>query len=77
MTQKEIIEVHDPSKLPGKLKLIAGSMSDDWNNYVANQTANSIWRSSDAQLRQDRHAAVDAMIGIKPSDEIEGMIAAS
>jgi hypothetical protein len=76
MTQKEIIELHDPSRLPGKLKLIAGSLSDDWNNFVANQTANSLWRTDAAQARQDRHAAVDAMIGIGPNDEIEGMIAA-
>jgi len=76
MKQKETIELQDPSQLAGKLKLLGGSLSDDWNNCVANQTAKSVWRFDDVQLRQDRQAAVDAMIGIGPRDEIEGMIIA-
>jgi hypothetical protein len=35
---KPEVHVHDPSKLLGKLKAIGGSMSDDWNNILANQT---------------------------------------
>ena len=35
--------VHDPAKLPGRLKLIGGSMSDDWNNVVANQVVPALW----------------------------------
>ena len=35
---KREVHVHDPAKLPGRLKLIGGSMSDDWNNIIANQT---------------------------------------
>jgi hypothetical protein len=72
------VEVHDLSKRRGALKAIGGSMSDDWNNIVANQTIQTLWlRSSDAeQIRRQRHAAVDALIGIKPGDELEGMIAA-
>ena len=38
-----VVEVHDPSKLPGRLKLIGGSMSDDWNNIIANQTVSALW----------------------------------
>ena len=40
-------------------------------------TIQTLWlRSSDAeQIRRQRHAAVDALIGIKPADELEGMIA--
>jgi hypothetical protein len=37
------VHVHDPSKLKGTLKLIGGSMSDDWNNILANQTVQSLW----------------------------------
>lgn len=72
------IELHDPTKLPGKLKLIGGSMSDDWNNILANQTVNTLWlKHSDVEeMRRQRHAAVDAMIGIAPKDELEGMITA-
>ena len=70
--------VHDPAKLPGRLKLIGGSMSDDWNNIIANQVVSALWlQNSDAeQIKEQRHAAVDALVGIGPRDEMEGMIAA-
>jgi hypothetical protein len=77
--KKPEVYVHDPSKLRGDLKFIGGSMSDDWNNILANQTIRTLWffESSDADdIRQQRHAAVEALIGIKPGDELEGMIAA-
>ncbi len=73
------VHVHDPSKLKGKLKPIGGSMSDDWNNILANQTIQTLWvfKNSDAEeISRQRHAAVDALIGIRPKDELEGMIAA-
>ena len=70
--------VHDPAKLPGRLKLIGGSMSDDWNNIIANQAVSALWlQNSDAeQVKKQRYAAVDALVGIAPRDELEGMIAA-
>jgi hypothetical protein len=73
------VHVHDLSKLRGTLKAIGGSMSDDWNNNLANQTIRTLWffENSDAdEVRRQRHATVDALIGIKPGDELEGMIAA-
>jgi hypothetical protein len=72
------VHVHDISKLRGKLKAIGGSMSDDWNNILANQTIQTLWlKNADAEeIRGQRHAAVDALIGIAPRDEFEGMIAA-
>jgi len=73
------VHVHDVSKLRGQLKSIGGSMSDDWNNILADQTVQALWffENSDAEeIRRQRHAAVDALIGIKPRDELEGMIAA-
>ena len=76
--KKPEVHVHDVSKLRGRLKAIGGSMSDDWNNILANQTIRTLWffENSDAEeIRQQRHAAVDALIGIKPGDELEGMIA--
>jgi hypothetical protein len=68
----------EPARLLGKLKRLGGSMSDDWNNILANQTVQTLWlKNSDAdQVRRQRHAAVDALIGISPRDEIEGMLAA-
>lgn len=82
MTKKKVdpeVHVHDLSKQEGKLRLIGGSMSDDWNNILANQTIQSLWlfeNSDPKEIRRKRHATVDALIGFKPKDEIEGMIAA-
>jgi hypothetical protein len=73
------VHVHDLSKLRGTLKAIGGSMSDGWNNILANQTIRTLWffENSDAyEIRRQRHAAVDALIGIAPRDELEGMVAA-
>jgi hypothetical protein len=71
------VHVHDISKLRGKLKAIGGSMSDDWNNILANQMSQTLWlKNADAeQIRRQRMAAVDALIGMAPRDEFEGMIA--
>src|SRR5215475_4220459 len=73
------VHVHDVSKLRGHLKIVGGSMSDDWNNLVANQTTRTLWFFADSdpeEIRRERHAVVDALMGIKPGDELEGMIAA-
>jgi hypothetical protein len=53
-------------------------MSDDWNNILANQTIQTLWlKNSDAEeIGRQRHAAVDVLIGIRPRDEFEGMLAA-
>src|SRR6476660_8625698 len=69
---------HDPSKLRGKLKSIGGSMSDDWNNILANQTVSALWvkNSGPDETKRQCHSVVDALIGIAPRDELEGMIAA-
>jgi hypothetical protein len=72
------VHVHDMSKLRGTLKAIGGSMSDDWNNILANQTVQTLWvkNSAPEEIRRQRRAAVDALIGMAPRDEFEGMIAA-
>src|SRR5262249_35029931 len=77
-TSEPEVHVHDVSKLRGHLKVVGGSMSDDWNNLVADQTIQTLWlkNSSADEIRLQRHAAVDALIGIKAGDELEGMIAA-
>jgi hypothetical protein len=75
---KPEVHVHDVSQLKGRLKLIGGSMSDDWNNILANQTVQTLWlKSADAEeINRQRHAAVDVLIGMAPRDEFEGMAAA-
>jgi hypothetical protein len=76
--KKPEVEVHDLSMRIGKLKAIGGSMSDDWNNILANQTSQTVWLSNSDpdEIRLQRHAIVSALIGIRPGDELEGMIAA-
>jgi hypothetical protein len=73
-------EVHnDPAKQKGTLKSVGGSMSDDWNNLVANQTARTLWHFESADSgtkKRDRYATIHALVGMSPRDECEGMIAA-
>ena len=73
-----VVEAHDPSSLPGTLKAIGGSKSDNWNNVIANQTIQALWRkNSDEEGRKNQvNAAVAGLIGINPNDELEGMLAA-
>jgi hypothetical protein len=73
-----VVEGHDPSSLPGKLKAIGGSQSDTWNNVIANQAIQTLWlKNSDEAGRKDQiNAAVAGLIGISPKDELEGMLAA-
>jgi hypothetical protein len=77
-TKPKTVIAQDPATLPGTLKAIGGSMSDDWNNILANQTCNALWlRNSDEDHRyRSLGATVAALVGIGPKDELEGMIAA-
>jgi hypothetical protein len=73
------VVVYDLSKQKGRLKRIGGSMSDDWNNIIANQTCRTLWffeGTNDETKKQQRYAAVSALVSIAPRDEFEGMIAA-
>src|SRR6266403_93837 len=73
-----VVQAHDPSSLPGKLRSIGGSKSDTWNNVVANQAMQSIWgKNSDQEERNKLYsAAIAGLVGIGPKDELEGMLAA-
>jgi hypothetical protein len=68
----------DPDDRKGRLKNIGGSQSDDWNNILANQTVQALWlKHSDPETRDKQYnATVAALVGIRPKDELEGMIAA-
>ena len=73
-----VLAIHRPDDLKGKDKVIGGSMSDGWNDAIAGQVVNTLWTKhlDDDEANKLRAAAVEALIGIKPKDEIEGMIAA-
>jgi len=70
--------VFRPGQLEGKLKCIGGSKSDVWNLMLVNQAATVLWtRGLDEETRDKYQAAtVEAMAGIGPRDELEGMMAA-
>jgi hypothetical protein len=54
-------------------------MSDNWNNIIANQAIKALWHRGNAdqnEISQQRQATVEALAGIAPKDEFEGMIAA-
>ena len=72
------IVANDPDDLKGALKAIGGSQSDRWNNVLATQVVHALWtKNSDAETRDKQWgAAVAALIGIGPKDELEGMMAA-
>jgi hypothetical protein len=72
------IVANDPDDLKGMLKGVGGSQSDHWNNILVNQTINTLWlgHSKDEDRHDQCSAAVAALVGIGPKDELEGMIAA-
>ena len=78
LVQNTVVEAHDPSSLPGKLKPIGGSKSDTWNNVIANQAVQTIWakNSNEEERKNQVNAAIAGLIGINPNDELEGMLAA-
>jgi hypothetical protein len=67
-----------PSAGAGKFKSVAGSGCDDFNHIVMNQAVRALWlkHSDEATQDQQYQAALSAMMGIAPRDEIEGMLAA-
>ena len=72
------IVAKDPKLESGELKSIGGSRSDDWNNRIANDTAEVLWLKYSDEETKTRQitAAVAGLIGIGPKDELEGMMAA-
>lgn len=66
------------AKKEGKLKIIGGSMFDDFNSVIANQTANCVWIGNADRETRDKYinVAINSLMGIAPKDEIEGMLAA-
>ncbi len=72
------IVANDPDDLKGSLKVIGGSQTDHWNNTLANQVVHALWtKIFDAETRDKQlSATISALIGIRPEDELEGMMAA-
>jgi hypothetical protein len=78
-SEPKVRVVNPAGSMQGKLKSIGGSQFDDWNNILANQTIQTLWvfkNSDEQQVIKQQNAAIAALAGIGPKDEIEGMIAA-
>jgi hypothetical protein len=77
-TPKPPIVIPQPRDRPGALKALGGSVSDSFNNIVTNQALAALWLgNSDEEARAKQYQAVIAvMMGVKPKDELEGMLAA-
>jgi hypothetical protein len=73
-----VIVAKEPALEAGRLKMIGGSASDDWNNILANQTIQTLWvkLSDEETIDQQLAATTAALIGIAPREELEAMIAA-
>jgi hypothetical protein len=72
----ETVEAPRPGAQRGRLRSIGGSDSDDFCNVLANQVVVAVWRERsdpDERTRQVR-ATLAAMTGMKPQDELEGML---
>lgn len=66
-----------PSTLPGRDKLIGGSMHDGWNNIISTQVCYALRPTKNKDWEHEaRTAAVQGLMGIAPRDELEGMLAA-
>lgn len=68
----------NPDDRKGVLKDVGGSKSDHWNNTLANQAVQALWRGNSDGVEEDQkiNATVGALVGISPRDELEGMMAA-
>ena len=68
----------DPDDQAGELKDVGGSPSDKWNNYLARQALNTLWlkHSNPAERESQLSATLAGLVGIRPRDELEGMLAA-
>lgn len=76
-TKTQTLGIVRPSELEPQLKALGGSNSDEFNNRLANQVCESCWFGARDEKEKDeiRTAAVHALIGIEPKDELEGMLA--
>ena len=76
-TSDGAVLVKDTATERGQLKMLGGSKSDDWNKVLADQARRTLWTGNSNQETLDREisAAMAALIGIGPRDEVEGMIA--
>lgn len=76
--EKGVLRVKEEDLTNGEHRDIGGAGCDGWNQAVINQAIQSIWAGhfDTAQKAEARVSIVGALLGIRPNDEIEGMLAA-
>jgi hypothetical protein len=62
----------------GALKRFAGSQIDAFNNIVIEQTVGALWKGQTSEKEREIlvAAAITALAGVQPRDELEGMLGA-
>jgi hypothetical protein len=75
--EPKVVSANNPDDRKGNLKRVGGSSSDSFNMEIANQTTQVLWVKNSSPEQRDKQlsATIDALIGIAPKDELEGMIA--
>jgi hypothetical protein len=71
-----IIRIPPAGEQPGTLRSISSSENYDFSNILVSQVGNALWREpcDSAEQTQLMQAALAAMTGMKPRDELEGML---
>ncbi len=75
----DTVEVVPNDKSVGQLRVIGGSHSDRFNNVLVNAAVRTLWHFENeaAETRSDKlAAAIAALNGFAPQNEVEGMLAA-
>src|SRR5262249_8216233 len=74
----QVVQLKRPAQEPAVFKDVGGSSSDDWNQRIAVETLSTLWvKNSNAETQEKQfQAALAGLIGIRPRDELEAMMAA-
>jgi len=69
---------YNVADLKGEKKDMGGGMHDTWNDVIAGQAIAALWTGNSTPEDRDKQyvATVAALHGIKPRDELEGMLSA-
>jgi hypothetical protein len=72
------LQLPSSEKQRGKLRSISGSDNDDFSELLANQIASALWEGAYGPKQWTRliRAMLAPMTGMKPRDELEGMLIA-
>ncbi|WP_247971256.1 hypothetical protein [Bradyrhizobium sp. 195] len=74
---RKTITIDLEESLKGAMRAIGGSKSDGWNEIVASQATNTVWKTGNEILDNERaNGVLTGLICMKPRDEFEGMLIA-